>query len=44
MIKLKILSTVDRRPELLRKRKERLQRVKKGLMSELLTGKRRVRL
>jgi type I restriction enzyme S subunit len=39
-----ILSTVDRRLELLKQKKERLQRVKKGLMNELLTGKRRVRL
>jgi type I restriction enzyme S subunit len=37
-----ILSGVDRRLELLRKRRERLERVKKGLMEDLLTGKVRV--
>ena len=39
-----ILSTVDKRLELLRDKKERLGRIKKGLMNDLLTGKRRVRL
>jgi type I restriction enzyme, S subunit len=39
-----ILSAVDERLELLRKRKERLERVKKGLMNDLLTGRKRVRL
>jgi len=39
-----ILSTVDKRLELLRKRKEKLERIKKGLMSELLTGKKRVKV
>lgn len=39
-----ILSTVDKRLELLRDKKERLGRVKKGLMNDLLTGKKRVRL
>ncbi len=39
-----ILSTVDKRLESLRNRKEKLERVKKGLMNDLLTGKRRVRL
>ena len=39
-----ILSTADERLELLRKRKERLERVKKGLMNDLLTGKKRVKL
>lgn len=39
-----ILSAVDQRLELLRKRKERLERVKKGLMEDLLTGKRRVKV
>ena len=39
-----ILSTVDERLELLRKRKGRLERVKKGLMNDLLTGRKRVRL
>ena len=37
-----ILSTVDKKLELERKRKEKLERVKKGLMNELLTGKKRV--
>ena len=37
-----ILSTVDKRLELLRAKKEKLERVKKGLMNDLLTGKRRV--
>ena len=39
-----ILSTVDKRLELLRSKKERLERVKKGLMNDLLTGKRRVKV
>ena len=39
-----ILGTIDGRLELLRKRKERLERVKKGLMNDLLTGKKRVKL
>jgi type I restriction enzyme S subunit len=39
-----ILGTIDGRLELLRKRKERLERVKKGLMNDLLTGRKRVRL
>jgi len=39
-----ILSTVDKRLELLREKKERLRRVKKGLMNDLLTGKRRVKI
>jgi type I restriction enzyme S subunit len=38
-----ILSTVDERLELLRNRKERLKRTKKGLMNDLLTGRKRVR-
>jgi len=37
-----ILSTVDKKLELERKRKEKLERVKKGLMNDLLTGKKRV--
>ena len=37
-----ILSTVDKRLELLRKKKEKLERVKKGLMNDLLGGKSRV--
>jgi type I restriction enzyme S subunit len=39
-----ILSTVDRKLELERQRKERLERIKKGLMNDLLTGKRRVKV
>lgn len=39
-----ILGTIDKRLALLRKKKNRLERVKKGLMQELLTGKRRVRI
>ena len=39
-----ILSTVDSRLEILRKRKGKLERVKKGLMNDLLTGRKRVRL
>jgi len=37
-----ILSTVDKKLELERKRKEKLERIKRGLMSDLLTGRRRV--
>jgi len=36
------LSTVDERLESLRNRKEKLGRIKKGLMNDLLTGKVRV--
>ena len=39
-----ILSTVDRKIELERKRKEKLERIKKGLMNDLLTGKVRVKV
>ncbi|MDW3229936.1 MAG: restriction endonuclease subunit S, partial [Acidobacteriota bacterium] len=39
-----ILSSVDKRIETLRKRKERLEKVKRGLMEDLLTGKKRVKL
>jgi type I restriction enzyme S subunit len=38
-----ILSTVDKKLELERKRMEKLERIKKGLMNDLLTGKVRVR-
>ena len=41
---VEILSTVDRKLELLRKRREKLERVKRGLMKDLLTGRRRVRI
>lgn len=39
-----ILSTVDKKLELLKEEKERLERVKRGLMYLLLTGKVRVRV
>ena len=39
-----ILGAVDKRLELLRSRKERLERIKKGLMEDLLTGRKRVKL
>jgi type I restriction enzyme S subunit len=39
-----ILSTVDRKLELERRRKEKLERVKKGLMNELLTGRKRIKV
>ncbi len=39
-----ILSTVDKKLELERKRKVKLERIKKGLMNDLLTGKRRVKI
>ncbi|ADT84568.1 restriction endonuclease subunit S [Thermococcus barophilus] len=39
-----ILMTVDKKLELLRKRKEKLERIKRGLMKDLLTGRRRVKV
>ncbi|MCF6192187.1 MAG: restriction endonuclease subunit S [Candidatus Hydrothermae bacterium] len=39
-----ILMTVDRKLELFRREKEHLQRLKKGLMDDLLTGRRRLRV
>ncbi|WP_297513316.1 restriction endonuclease subunit S [Thermococcus sp.] len=39
-----ILSTVDKKLELLRQRREKLERVKRGLMKDLLTGRRRVKV
>jgi len=39
-----ILSTVDVRLAILRKRKEKLERIKRGLMNDLLTGKKRVKV
>ncbi|GFO96080.1 restriction modification system DNA specificitydomain-containing protein [groundwater metagenome] len=39
-----ILSAADRKLELERRRKEKLSRVKKGLMNELLTGRKRVKI
>ena len=38
-----ILSTVDKKLELLKKKKEKLEKIKKGLMNDLLTGKRRTK-
>jgi type I restriction enzyme S subunit len=40
----RMLSTVDNRLELLRNRREKLERVKNGLMNDLLTGRKRVKL
>ena len=37
-----ILSMVDKKLELERKRKEKLEKIKKGLMNDLLTGRKRV--
>jgi type I restriction enzyme S subunit len=39
-----ILSTIDKKLEIERKRKEKLERIKKGLMDLLLTGKIRVKV
>jgi type I restriction enzyme S subunit len=39
-----ILSTVDKKLELERKRKEKFERIKRGLMNDLLTGRKRVRV
>ncbi len=39
-----ILSTVDERIQLLKEKKKKLERVKKGLMDDLLTGRRRVKI
>jgi type I restriction enzyme S subunit len=39
-----VLSTVDSKLGLDRKRKEKLERIKRGLMNDLLTGKRRVKV
>ncbi len=39
-----ILMEVDKKLEMERKRKEKLEKLKKGLMEDLLTGKRRVRV
>ncbi len=38
------LSTTDRNLELERRRKEKLERIKKGLMNEMLTGRKRVKV
>lgn len=39
-----ILCTVDKKLELLRDKKEMFERIKKGLMNDLLTGKKRIKL
>jgi type I restriction enzyme S subunit len=39
-----ILFTIDGRAQLLREKKNKLERVKKGLMNDLLTGRRRVKV
>jgi len=39
-----ILSAADRKLELERRRKEKLERMKKGLMNELLTGRKRAKV
>jgi type I restriction enzyme S subunit len=39
-----ILSTVDKKIELERDRKEKLERIKRGLMNDLLTGKKRIKV
>ncbi|KPV63893.1 MAG: Type-1 restriction enzyme MjaXIP specificity protein [Candidatus Bathyarchaeota archaeon BA2] len=39
-----VLSTVDKKLELERKRKEKLERIKRGLMNDLLTGKVRMKI
>ena len=39
-----ILSTIDKKLELERKRKEKLEKIKRGLMNDLLTGKVRVKI
>jgi len=39
-----IISTVDKKLELERKRKEKLGRIKRGLMNDMLTGKKRVKV
>lgn len=38
----KILNTVDKRVELLKEKKQKFERIKRGLMNDLLTGKKRV--
>ena len=39
-----ILSTVDKKLELEHRRKKKLERIKKGLMNELLTGRKRIKI
>jgi len=40
----KILNTINKKLELERERKEKLERIKKGLMNDLLTGNKRVKM
>jgi len=39
-----ILSTVDKKLEFERRRNQKLERIKKGLMNELLTGRKRIKI
>lgn len=39
-----ILGTVDKRVELLKEKKQKFERIKKGLMNDLLTGRKRVKV
>jgi len=41
---VEILSTVDKKIDMEKKRKEKLERTKKGLMQDLLTGRKRVKV
>jgi len=41
---VEILSTVDKKIDMEKKRKEKLERIKKGLMQDLLTGRKRVKI
>lgn len=41
---VEILRTVDNRLELLKEKKQKFDKIKKGLMNELLTGRRRVKI
>jgi type I restriction enzyme S subunit len=41
---VEILSTVDKKIDMEKKRKEKLEKIKKGLMQDLLTGRKRVKV
>ena len=41
---VKILSTVDKKIDMEKKRKEKLEKIKEGLMQDLLTGRKRVKV
>ena len=41
---VKFLTAIDKKLELQREKKARLERVKRGMMNELLAGKRRVKV